>query len=90
MGRVVDTAPDMHGIVRHVSVKTKSTILKRLVTKLCLLLEADCPEEPNEKVNSVPSAQFKDNYTSEDVSSKKNTAKTRSGKQIKPRERLDL
>ena len=87
MGRVVDTAPDMHGIVRRVSVKTKSTILKRPVTKLCLLLEALSPEEVNEKVNSVPSAQPKDN-ASEDVSSI--TARTRSGRQIKPRERLDL
>ena len=41
MGRVVSVHPDKHGLVRIVTVKTKSNILERPVGKLVLLLEAD-------------------------------------------------
>ena len=40
MGRILQTMPDSKGLVRQVRVKTKSSILDRPVTKLCLLLEA--------------------------------------------------
>ena len=40
MGRVTETIPDSRGHVRRVKVKTKSNILERPITKLCLLLEA--------------------------------------------------
>ena len=104
MGRIIDTIPDKKGIVRRVRVKTKSTILQRPVTKLCLLLEADSPEKVNEKIDSNSSTRPKDNINrdkdnvnedetstnEEELSCKNNTAKTRSGRQIKARERLDL
>lgn len=40
MGRVIETIPDSTGYVRRVKVRTKSKILERPITKLCLLLEA--------------------------------------------------
>ncbi len=41
LGRVVATRPDRKGVVRIVTVKTKTSMLVRPVDKLCLLLEAD-------------------------------------------------
>jgi hypothetical protein len=41
MARVVSVHPDKPGLVRIVTVKTKSNILERPVSKLVLLLEAD-------------------------------------------------
>ncbi|KAL0151450.1 hypothetical protein M9458_053236 [Cirrhinus mrigala] len=41
LGRVVKTLPGPEGLVRSVLVKTKSTVLQRPITKLCLLLEAE-------------------------------------------------
>ena len=35
VGRVVEVYPDTHGRVRQVQVKTKNTLLRRPVTKLC-------------------------------------------------------
>ena len=40
MGRVTETIPDSRGHVRRVKVRTKSNVLERPITKLCLLLEA--------------------------------------------------
>lgn len=40
MGRVLSTTSDSRGLVRSVRVQTKTSILERPVTKLCLLLEA--------------------------------------------------
>ncbi|XP_062414254.1 uncharacterized protein LOC119220564 [Pungitius pungitius] len=40
MGKVLDTRPDAKGLVRSVRLQTKTSILERPVTKLCLLLEA--------------------------------------------------
>lgn len=40
MGRVLSTISDSKGLVRSVRVQTKTSILERPVTKLCLLLEA--------------------------------------------------
>ncbi|KAK7896434.1 hypothetical protein WMY93_021759 [Mugilogobius chulae] len=40
MGRVLSTTSDSKGLVRSVRVQTKTSILERPVTKLCLLLEA--------------------------------------------------
>ena len=41
LGRVVKAFPGSKGLVRSVLVKTKSNIIQRPITKLCLLLEAD-------------------------------------------------
>ena len=40
MGRVMETIPDSRGHVRRVKVRTKSNVLERPITKLCLFLEA--------------------------------------------------
>ena len=39
MGRVVETFPDRKGIVRTVLVKTQFGVIKRPITKLCLIIE---------------------------------------------------
>lgn len=41
LGKVVETFPDKKGLVRQVKVRTKTTVLCRPVTKLCLLQEAE-------------------------------------------------
>lgn len=41
MGKVEETMPDSRGHVCKVTVKTKYSILERLISKLCLLKEAD-------------------------------------------------
>ena len=40
MGQVVDTLPDSRGLVRQVQFRTKTSILRRPITKLALLLVA--------------------------------------------------
>lgn len=40
MGKVLDVRSDVKGVVRSVRLQTKTSILERPVTKLCLLLEA--------------------------------------------------
>ena len=40
MGKVLDARPDAKGLVRSVRLQTRTSILERPVTKLCLLLEA--------------------------------------------------
>ncbi|KAJ8385589.1 hypothetical protein AAFF_G00184510 [Aldrovandia affinis] len=40
MGRILKTMPDANGVVRRVSVQTKTSTLERPITKLCLLQEA--------------------------------------------------
>ena len=47
LGRIIETYPDKHGIVRSVRVRTSSTSLTRPITRLCLL-EAD----PDDNVRS--------------------------------------
>lgn len=39
LGRVLETFSDTNGLVRSVRLQTKTNILERPVTKLCLLLE---------------------------------------------------
>ncbi|XP_070550706.1 uncharacterized protein [Ptychodera flava] len=41
MGRVVDVLTDERGLVRIAKVKTRTSILERPITKLCVILEAD-------------------------------------------------
>ncbi|XP_072030174.1 uncharacterized protein [Amphiura filiformis] len=41
MGKIVTTLPDKNGRVRQVDVRTKSSTLRRPISKLCLLLEAE-------------------------------------------------
>ena len=41
IGRVVETFTDKHGLVRTVNVKTSTTVLKRPISKLCLILNSD-------------------------------------------------
>ena len=45
LGRVIETLPGSDGLVRRVKVKTKSNVLVRPIDKLCLLLEAEIPEQ---------------------------------------------
>ena len=40
LGKVLETFPDKHGFVRPFRLKTKSSIMERPVTKLCLLMAA--------------------------------------------------
>lgn len=39
LGRVMETFPDKQGLVRVVRLKTKTSIIDRPVTKICLLNE---------------------------------------------------
>ncbi|KAK0150375.1 hypothetical protein N1851_008532 [Merluccius polli] len=41
LGRVVDTKKDSKGIVRSLTLKTKTSVIDRPITKVCLLLEND-------------------------------------------------
>ena len=41
MGKIVETVPDKKGLVRRVRIKTKTNVLDRPITKICLLLESD-------------------------------------------------
>lgn len=41
MGRVVQTFPDRKGLVRRLQIKTKTNLLHRPITKVCLLQEAE-------------------------------------------------
>lgn len=45
LGRVLETFPDKGGLVRSVRIKTKTNILERPVTKLCLVQEAEIPKK---------------------------------------------
>lgn len=45
MGRILETKPDACGLVRTVRLKTKSNILERPITKICLLQEAETQAE---------------------------------------------
>lgn len=40
LGRILQTFPDRKGLVRSVSLQTKTSVIKRPVTKICLLCEA--------------------------------------------------
>lgn len=37
LGRVLEVFPDSHGIVRSVKLKTKSNVIERPVSKLCVV-----------------------------------------------------
>ncbi|TKS65758.1 hypothetical protein D9C73_028515 [Collichthys lucidus] len=41
LGRVIDTKKDAKGVVRSVMLKTKTSVIERPITKVCLLLEND-------------------------------------------------
>lgn len=41
MGKIIQSVPDEHGLVRHIRVKTKTSELDRPITKICLLLECE-------------------------------------------------
>ena len=45
LGRVVNTYPDKEGIVRVAEVQTKSGVIKRPITKLCVIVRASHTEE---------------------------------------------
>ena len=45
LARVIEVLPGTDGLVRRVKVKTKTNVLTRPVDKLCLLLEAEFPED---------------------------------------------
>lgn len=41
LGRIINTKKDSKGVVRSVTLKTKTSVLERPITKVCLLLEND-------------------------------------------------
>lgn len=41
LGKILTVEPDKKGLVRSVTLKTKTSIIKRPVTKLCLVLEEE-------------------------------------------------
>ena len=82
LGKVVETIPGRDGLVRQVRVKTKTNILLRPVDKLCLLLEADLPEDKYD--DSLPKPTVSANLK------KNQQGHTRSGRRVKPRKHLDL
>jgi hypothetical protein len=84
MGKVTEVFPDKSGHVRQALVKTKTTTLRRPVNKLCLLLEADLPEQVSGGESTVDQKQLTPNYK---TSVK---AETRTGRIVKPPKRLDL
>ena len=49
MGRIISVLKDKKGLVRIASVQTKTSTLQRPVDKLCVLLEADTPEQPEKE-----------------------------------------
>ena len=50
MGRVIDTYPDRHNVVRQALVKTSCSELRRPITKLCHILSPSHDDE-NAKIN---------------------------------------
>jgi len=52
MGRVLNVYPGDGGVVRVADVKTRTGLYTRLVTKLCLLLEASPEASPEEEQSS--------------------------------------
>ena len=41
MGKIIEAFPDKKGLVRRVRIKTKTNLLDRPITKICLLVESD-------------------------------------------------
>ena len=41
MGKIIEAFPDKKGLVRRVRIKTKTNVLDRPITKICLLVESD-------------------------------------------------
>lgn len=41
MGKIIKTVPDKKGLVRRVRIKTKTNVLDRPITKICLLVESE-------------------------------------------------
>ena len=41
MGKIIGTVPDRKGLVRRVRIKTKTNVLDRPITKVCLLVESE-------------------------------------------------
>ncbi|XP_072043045.1 uncharacterized protein [Amphiura filiformis] len=100
LGKVVETWPNRDGFIRRVRVKTKNSILTRPVDKLCLLLEADIPDQEttvvasSSKEKSTPSQVQTPADTSTSAanvnSDQIDKTRTRSGRPVKPRKLLDL
>ena len=83
MGRITKTMPDDQGQVRSIQVKTKTGVYIRPISKVIMLLE--CDDAP---ANPVTSRDKSDQLQHEETNS--DTILTRVGRQVKPRERLDL
>ena len=49
MGRVVKLYPDSVGVVRIVDVKSSTGVLKRPISKLCVIVKADRKEKPDDE-----------------------------------------
>jgi hypothetical protein len=87
--------PDKQGPVRQVHLKTKTGTLIRPVAKLCLLLEADTPEQEiscSAPKHDEETAKDQGQLQSETTKNTKNSnqIQTSSGRLVKPRKRLDL
>ncbi|KAL7868352.1 hypothetical protein SRHO_G00097360 [Serrasalmus rhombeus] len=41
MGKIIEAVPDKKGLVRRVRIKTKTNVLERPITKICLLVESE-------------------------------------------------
>ena len=50
MGRVVKLYPDSVGVVRIVHVKSSTGVLKRPISKLCVIVKADRKEKPDDEI----------------------------------------
>jgi hypothetical protein len=95
MGRVVETLPDKKGYVRQVKIKTQASTILRPISKVCLLLEADMPEQVSESVSTKikkVSLPIVDNLQADVGNANDNLRNrgTRSRPCVKPKERLDL
>ena len=99
LAKIIEVIPGSDGLVRQVRVKTRSTTLVRPVDKLCLLLEAEMPEQEQPSDIKMSSDKCSDS-ASKNVKERSSGGATAKGADsfarassrriIKPPMRLDL